>query len=450
MPSGRRRGEHDLDQRGQHLGPGRAALRLVQRGADRRGRGSDLTLRQPQQGQPGLRGVSLLAGLAVGLLGLGVPATQPLQLGQLVEGHPDHPWWPRRVGEPVARPTRLLQGVRPGAEELQDLGAVDQALTTERHQVRLGRAPATQRRRPLLGPADVEGLLAHRDHPAVGDACDDRRHFAGSDGDHYLVEQCHALRGLAQPGQRLTSAEPRERRQILIAEAVADLGGLAERGVGRRGVTSGKAPNRDRQEQVPLLGTVQLTIVEQPPGSGEPAAAAGKLAPVQQREAQPERAPGAPRHITRVQPPLKRTRPRVGAVVVPADQVGSHRKPFEIRRLEWCLTVQGRELFIGIRPGLPAERVLGPFEGIGCGHTLSPLEAPRRRRPVHAGTSGAHQVLPPPLRPGDSLFPGRSIPRADSKQRALVRLPLSPVRDPQRFPACPRCKELAGMLGIGG
>jgi hypothetical protein len=26
----------------------------------------------------------------------------------------------------------------------------------------------------------------------------------------------------------------------------------------------------------------------------------------------------------------------------------------------------------------------------------------------------------------------------------------SPVRDPRRFPVCPRCKELAGMLGIGG
>ena len=25
-----------------------------------------------------------------------------------------------------------------------------------------------------------------------------------------------------------------------------------------------------------------------------------------------------------------------------------------------------------------------------------------------------------------------------------------PIRDPQRFPVCPRCKELAGMLGIGG
>jgi Protein of unknown function (DUF3039) len=28
------------------------------------------------------------------------------------------------------------------------------------------------------------------------------------------------------------------------------------------------------------------------------------------------------------------------------------------------------------------------------------------------------------------------------------RFPL--VRDPQRFPVCPKCRELAGMLGIGG
>jgi len=26
----------------------------------------------------------------------------------------------------------------------------------------------------------------------------------------------------------------------------------------------------------------------------------------------------------------------------------------------------------------------------------------------------------------------------------------APIRDPRRFPVCPRCKELAGMLGIGG
>jgi hypothetical protein len=33
---------------------------------------------------------------------------------------------------------------------------------------------------------------------------------------------------------------------------------------------------------------------------------------------------------------------------------------------------------------------------------------------------------------------------------ALCGFKFPPVRDPQRFPVCPRCKELAGMLGING
>jgi Protein of unknown function (DUF3039) len=33
---------------------------------------------------------------------------------------------------------------------------------------------------------------------------------------------------------------------------------------------------------------------------------------------------------------------------------------------------------------------------------------------------------------------------------ALCGFRFAPVRDPQRFPVCPKCRELAGMLGIGG
>jgi hypothetical protein len=33
---------------------------------------------------------------------------------------------------------------------------------------------------------------------------------------------------------------------------------------------------------------------------------------------------------------------------------------------------------------------------------------------------------------------------------ALCGRRFQPIRDPQRFPVCPKCKELAGMLGIGG
>ena len=48
-------GKDDLDVGGEQLGPGHAILRLVHHPADRRSRGTDLSLRQPQLGQAGLR-----------------------------------------------------------------------------------------------------------------------------------------------------------------------------------------------------------------------------------------------------------------------------------------------------------------------------------------------------------------------------------------------------------
>ena len=64
---------------------------------------------------------------------------------------------------------------------------------------------------------------------------DDRRDFAGGDGDHGLVEQRHALGGSPS---RISAAPamPGDRHQVRVAEALADLGGLSEGGVGGRGV----------------------------------------------------------------------------------------------------------------------------------------------------------------------------------------------------------------------
>jgi len=44
----------------------------------------------------------------------------------------------------------------------------------ERHELRLGLAPAGQRRRPLLGAAEIEGQVAHLDDRAVGEPGDRR------------------------------------------------------------------------------------------------------------------------------------------------------------------------------------------------------------------------------------------------------------------------------------
>jgi Protein of unknown function (DUF3039) len=38
----------------------------------------------------------------------------------------------------------------------------------------------------------------------------------------------------------------------------------------------------------------------------------------------------------------------------------------------------------------------------------------------------------------------------DVSRQDRLRHKFAPIRDPQRFPVCPRCKELAGLLGIGG
>jgi hypothetical protein len=46
--------------------------------------------------------------------------------------------------------------------------------------------------------------------------------------------------------------------------------------------------------QVPLLHAVQLAVIQQPLGPGQPAASTGQLAPAQQNEGQPERTPDGP------------------------------------------------------------------------------------------------------------------------------------------------------------
>jgi hypothetical protein len=216
--------------------------------------------------------------------------------------------------------------------ELHKLGAMHPALTAEGHQIRLGIAPAGQGRGPLLRPAQIEDLLTRRDHTAVGDPGNYRGHLADGDRDHDLVEQRDTLGRRCQPDQRLSPAEPGQRLQVRVAETPADIGGLSEGGARGRGIAARHTLQRGRQKQIPLLDTVQMAVVKQPPGPGEPAAAAGQLTPVQKCEAQPERAPGGPRRITKVQQFVIRPRRDVGTVIVPADQVSGHRKPFKILR----------------------------------------------------------------------------------------------------------------------
>jgi hypothetical protein len=72
---------------------------------------------------------------------------------------------------------------------------------------------------------------------------------------------------------------PGQRLQVRVAETPADLGGLSEGSARGRGIAARHALQRGRQQQIPLLDTVQMVVVKQPPGPDEPAAAAGQLTP---------------------------------------------------------------------------------------------------------------------------------------------------------------------------
>src|SRR6266508_551557 len=180
-----------------------------------------------------------------------------------------------------------------------------------------------------------------------------------------------ALSGLPQPQQGPTTANPGERRQVPVAEAVADLGGLTEGGVRGRGVALAKALDRDRYEQIPLLHTVQLAVVQQPPGPGEPAATAGQLAPVQQGGSQPERTPDGALRAAQPQPLVMRASPDVVAVGVPTQKVCGRGEPLQILRRQRSLPVGRRQLHEGIRPRPPPEGLPAPIQCVSRAHSCS-------------------------------------------------------------------------------
>jgi hypothetical protein len=196
------------------------------RARDRRCRRVAASLRQPQQRQARLRLGAVPARLAVRPLGGGVVALQPVQLALPVARLPDG----ARVGAAVAGPAGLVERLAPGPARLHDLGAVDEAAAREHHDPGLLLDPARHRRRPLLRARQLVQLPAAVDHAAVDEAGRDRRHLAGDDGHHRLVEQRQALLGGAQPDEAQALLVDGEREEVRVAEAPPDLGALGRAG----------------------------------------------------------------------------------------------------------------------------------------------------------------------------------------------------------------------------
>jgi hypothetical protein len=144
-------GEHDLHGAAEHLGAGDVVAMLFQDAADRRLGHVGPALHQTEIGQARLGLVAVAAGFPIGGLGVGEVPSEPVELTELIQRHPDG-GLPGRVGQPIASPLGLGQRVKPRAMPLHDLGAMHQTLATERHHVGLAVAPVAQSSRPLVSP----------------------------------------------------------------------------------------------------------------------------------------------------------------------------------------------------------------------------------------------------------------------------------------------------------
>src|SRR4029453_18399188 len=107
-------------------------------------------------------------------------------------------------------------------------------------------------------------------------------------------------------------------------------------------------------------------------GRGTPAAGAGQLAPVQQAEGQPERAPGGTLGAAQPQPPPMGARQDLVALGIPTHQVGGLGQQLQILRGKGGLPVGRRQLVEGIRPRLPLQGGPAPIQRVSRGHAPPP------------------------------------------------------------------------------
>src|SRR5260370_833114 len=103
----------------------------------------------PTARQPRVRRLPAGAGPKVDLLGGGRLAAQAVDLGLLVQGVAARAGV--RARQARGRAARLLDRLGPGAAQLHDLRAMDQAARAERDQLRLPLPPPGHRGRPLAG-----------------------------------------------------------------------------------------------------------------------------------------------------------------------------------------------------------------------------------------------------------------------------------------------------------
>ena len=166
-----------------------------------------LPLSEPKLREAGLRLPAQSARLAVGVLRFLEPTEQPEHVALTVVREPRH--HAQRI-EARARESCRFECVVPGAVELQELGAMDEAAAREGDEIRLPHCPRGQRSRPLPRATHLEHPLAGENDAAIDETFDKGRHLSRGHRDHRLVEQHEALVHAARLHEHLALAVKRQ------------------------------------------------------------------------------------------------------------------------------------------------------------------------------------------------------------------------------------------------
>jgi hypothetical protein len=147
------------------------------------------------------------------------------------------------------------------------------------------------------------------------------------------------------------------RREIAIDKAPSDFHRPAECGVSRGGITLHNAGDADGDQQIAADDAVELTLLQQAPGSCEPAGRGSDRAPLHERKTQPERGSSGPFTVSAIEEGLMRASGDALALLIPAHQVGRNREALEVLGVERCVTIGGSQQTIRFGPRPLVERL---------------------------------------------------------------------------------------------
>ena len=213
--------KEDLHAGGEQPGAAGRIRGLRERAANCADRSGCLALGMPQQREPRLWLVTGSRGLSKCGLGLIEPALQAIHLALAVQ-RVTHGGSVHRLREACRHPPRFLKRRAPLAAQLHEFGAMDQALPSVRHHLRLLLAPSRQCLRPGLGAAHLEKVLAVGNDAAVRQSGHDRRQLARRDRHHHFIQQAQAFLDAAHPHQSVSALVRGEGEEIRIAVTLRD------------------------------------------------------------------------------------------------------------------------------------------------------------------------------------------------------------------------------------